>query len=165
MSEQQSSETILKNLAEGLIAKLGFVGSVRVSQKEDSLPPVWQIDITLPEGQHFLIGQHGMNLGALQHLIKILGRRALAEEGTLLVDVNNYFAEKRSFLEREAYQAAEEALKTGFAVTLKPMQPFERKIVHTALASNTAVITESVGKGDERRVLVRRREEEATESE
>jgi spoIIIJ-associated protein len=156
----EASRSALKTLTDEILGKLGFSGTVSVEEPE---PGRYGVSIELSSDQHFLIGQHGLNLGAFQHIVKLLSRKVLSPEETLsFVDVNRYFAEKREFLEREARKAAEETLSTGFSVTLKPMQAFERKIVHTVLASYEGVQSESIGKGEERRVLVRPRVEAAS---
>ncbi|OGI22086.1 MAG: hypothetical protein A2808_03615 [Candidatus Moranbacteria bacterium RIFCSPHIGHO2_01_FULL_55_24] len=144
----------LQQIAETLVEKLGFSGTISVREEEND-PESFFIDISLHTDQNFLIGQHGMNLAALQHILRLLCRKALGERVSLVVDVNGYLAEKRGFLESEAEKAAQEAIETGLSVTLRPMQAFERKVVHTILAKNDRILTESVGKGEERKVLVR----------
>jgi spoIIIJ-associated protein len=72
-----------------------------------------------------------------------------------VVDINQYFTEKKQLLEKEAKQALDEALQNNISVALRPMLPYERKIVHAYLSANESVITESVGSGEERKVMVR----------
>ena len=72
----------------------------------------------------------------------------------MVVDVNDYFIEKKSLLEKEAEKAAAEALKNNVSVALRPMLPYERKIVHSFLFTNPGVVTVSVGQGNTRRIMV-----------
>ena len=73
------------------------------------------------------------------------------------VDVNRYWKEKREHLRRDAEDAARECISTGRPVSLRAMLPYERKIVHAALAENERVETGSVGRGEERKVVVKPR--------
>lgn len=102
-----------------------------------------------------LIGQHGVALFSLQHLLQMIARRKSRETVDFSVDVNRYWKEKREHLRRDSEDAAREAVATGRPVSMRPMLPYERKIVHAALAGNDRVETGSVGKGEERKVVVK----------
>lgn len=151
MSEVQKDT--IKSIVEALITRMGFVASVTVTENEALNGYVCAVSVE--EGQNFLIGQYGMNLAALQHLTRILARKEVGEKLDIIVDVNDYFSEKRQLLEKEAQQALQEALQKNIAVALRPMLSYERKIVHAFLAQNESVMTESVGIGAERKVMVR----------
>lgn len=148
------SKTAIQNIVEELIARLGFVATVEVKSVGDA---GFLCAVRVTEGQNFLIGQYGMNLAALQHLVRVIARRKLEEKMEIIVDINDYFAEKKEIVEKEAAAALALALEKNILVTLRPMLPYERKIVHSFLSDNTAVMTESVGEGDERRVTIRPR--------
>lgn len=147
----------IEELVTDVVRRLGFEASVAV-HADEARPDGVHIRLSVSEGQHVLIGQHGLNLAALQHLLRLLCRKAAPDTPLLSVDINGYLEEKRGFLEREAREAAETALRTGFSVTLRPMPAFERRIIHTALADHPSVVTESAGTGEERKVLVRPKE-------
>ena len=141
-----------------LLQQMGFVAEVSVSEKaipEDRVE--YHCDIRVTEGQHLLIGQHGANLQALLHLLRLLTRSLLPERAVLSIDVNHYFAEKQSFLEQETMRAVKEVVETGLPLALRHMVAYERKLVHTLLATHPEVMTESVGSGEERKVLIRLR--------
>jgi len=147
-----------------LLQRLGFIAQVSVSEK--SLPEdrvEYHCDIQVAEGQHLLIGQHGANLQALLHLLRLLTRTSLPERAVLSIDLNHYFAEKKSFLEQETMRTVKEVVETGLPMALRPMVAYERKLVHTFLASHDRVMTESVGSGEERKVLIRLRGEKPLE--
>lgn len=150
MSREQ--QEIVRDIAKDLIEKMGFTSSVEVVPSPSSQELICSIQVV--DGQNFLIGQYGMNLAALQHLIRILVRRRLESKFDIIVDINNYYTEKKQLLEREAERAAEEALQKNISVTLRPMLPYERKIIHTFLLKKSSVSTESAGLGDERHVIV-----------
>lgn len=141
-----------------LLKQMGFLSEVSVSEK--ALPDdrvEYHCDIRVTEGQHLLIGQHGANLQALLHLLRLLTRTLLPERAVLSIDVNHYFAEKQSFLEQETMRVVRGVIETGLPIALRPMVAYERKLVHTLLASHPEVMTESVGSGEERKVLIRLR--------
>lgn len=150
-----------------LIQRIGFEADVKTGEEMAGDDKVrFHCEVTLREGQNLLIGQHGANVGALLHIVRLAVRKEMPENAILSLDVNRYFEEKRTFLEREAMQAVKEVEETGLPVTLRPMLSFERKMIHTLLADHPTVMTESVGSGEERKILIRRRatlpEEEAT---
>lgn len=122
-------------------------------------------DITVVDGQPLLIGQHGANLQALLHLLRVITRPLLPERSMLSLDVNHYFAEKKGFLEQEALRAVKEVLETGLPLSLRPMVAYERKLIHTLLADHPSVATESIGSGESRKVLIRLKGQEPTLSE
>lgn len=145
---------IIKNIVEELVNRMGFGAAVEVVENGNS-PESYICSVSVAEGQNFLIGQYGMNLAALQHLARIMARKQIGEKLDIIVDVNHYFAEKKQILEKEAKQALEEALQNNISVALRPMLSYERKIVHAFLSNNDSVETESVGVGEERKVMVR----------
>jgi spoIIIJ-associated protein len=148
--QKEIVETIIRELFE----KMGFSPLV-VEITETAVPlPSLYCAIQVADGQNFLIGQYGMNLSALQHLVRILARKTLEEKIEIIVDINDYFLEKKQLLEKEAEQALKEALQNNVSVKLRPMLPYERKIVHALLSTNESVVTESVGVGDARRVMI-----------
>ncbi|MDP2837931.1 MAG: R3H domain-containing nucleic acid-binding protein [Candidatus Moranbacteria bacterium] len=144
----------IKIITEGLIEKIGFTAIVEVKPQETT-PQSFLCSVRVDEGQNFLIGQYGTNLSALQHLVRILTRKKLGEKMDIIVDVNDYFLEKKQFLEKEAAQARQDVLEMSDSVVMRPMLPYERKVVHAFLSADQAVMTESVGQGEERRVVVR----------
>ncbi|MEI7749739.1 MAG: R3H domain-containing nucleic acid-binding protein [Candidatus Moraniibacteriota bacterium] len=102
-----------------------------------------------------LIGQHGVSLFSLQHLLQMIARRKFDGVSDFSVDVNRYWKEKRALLRRDAEEAAHDAVSTGRPVPMRPMFSYERKIVHAVLAENDRVETGSIGRGEERKVVVK----------
>lgn len=152
----------IKDILEEIIQRIGFTATIEVTEQAGS-PEGYFCAVKVTEGQNFLIGQYGMNLAALQHLIRVIARKQIGEKLDIIVDVNDYFSEKKELLEREAEQALEEALQNNISVALRPMLSYERKIVHAFLANNKNVITESVGEKEDRKVMVRPRPLESAE--
>ncbi len=149
----------LKNIISGLLEKMGFAATVEITTDVD-MPDTLLCSTQVDVDQNFLIGQYGVNLAAIQHIVRILARKQIDEKVNITVDINGYFADKRVLLEKEAAKATEEALQNNVSVALRPMLPYERKVVHSFLSQNPSVTTESIGKGTERKVLVRPRSTE-----
>lgn len=104
-----------------------------------------------------LIGRHGQTLDAIQELTRMVVGRRLDERVRLIVDVEDYRKRREARLEERGREAAERVLLTGTEEILEPMNPFERKIVHDAVATIEGVESSSRGEDPERAVVIRRR--------
>ena len=101
-----------------------------------------------------LIGRHGRTLESLQFMVSAITTRKVGFRYPLVVDVEGYKSRQRQKLEDIAYDAAEKAVEQGSSVKLRPMSPYERRIVHLALRGDESVETVSEGEGRARRVVV-----------
>lgn len=105
-----------------------------------------------------LIGHNGEILSALNHMVKKLAEKKKKEEVKLIdffVDVNDYQKKRVDALKTVAHMMAERARFFKSAVDVDPMTAFERKIVHSYLASQPDVVTESVGVGPGRHIVIK----------
>lgn len=150
--EKTRKQLIEETIAE-LLKKLDFEATLEVTELDDDLN-AFSCMARVEKDQNFLIGQYGANLAAVQHLVRVMLRKKIEEKISIVVDVNDYFLEKKTVLEKEAQKAAEEAIRNNTSVALRPMLPYERKIVHSFLAQNSNIATESIGNGEERKVMV-----------
>jgi spoIIIJ-associated protein len=100
-----------------------------------------------------LVGRDGEVLEALQELTRLAVHRETGERSRLMLDIGGFRARKRAELTKLGTSAAEEAKETGQPVKLDPMTPFERKVVHDAVAV-AGLRSESEGEEPERRVVV-----------
>ncbi len=102
-----------------------------------------------------LIGRRGETLGALQYLLNVVTRHHYGEANHVFsVDVEGYKSRRERSLVEMARRVAAEVRDTGDVITLEPMKPAERRIVHLTLSEEPGVTTESVGSGNERQVEV-----------
>lgn len=101
-----------------------------------------------------LIGRHGKTLDALQFLVSAITLRTLSIRYPVVIDVNGYKARQRVKLEGIANNAARKAVSQGRSIKLRPMTPYERRIVHIALRDDERVTTASEGEGSNRHVVV-----------
>ncbi|MFD0274969.1 protein jag [Kitasatospora sp. NPDC127111] len=100
-----------------------------------------------------LVGQDGEVLEALQELTRLAVHRETGERSRLMLDIAGFRARKRSELAALGAKAAEQAKSTGEQVKLRPMTPFERKVVHDAVAA-AGLRSESEGEEPQRCVVV-----------
>ncbi|WP_285391165.1 Jag family protein [Streptomyces sp. RKAG337] len=100
-----------------------------------------------------LVGRDGEVLEALQELTRLAVHRETGDRSRLMLDIGGFRARKRTELALLGAKAADEAKGTGQPVKLDPMTPFERKVVHDAVAA-AGLRSESEGEEPERRVVV-----------
>ena len=100
-----------------------------------------------------LVGRNGEVLEALQELTRLAVYRETGERSRLMLDIGGFRADKRSRLEKVAAEAVAEVRTSGERKALDPMTPFERKVVHDAVAA-AGLSSESEGEEPRRRVVV-----------
>ena len=100
-----------------------------------------------------LVGDDGEVLEALQELTRLAVQTAMGERSRLMLDVAGYRAGRRAELQQIAADAVAEVEKTGVAVRLEPMNPFERKVCHDVVAQ-AGLVSESAGSEPERCVVI-----------
>lgn len=101
-----------------------------------------------------LIGRHGTTLNALQFLISSITIRKIGHRYPVVVDIEGYKSRQRQRVESIAQSAANRAVQQNKNVKLRPMTPYERRIVHITLRDDSRVETASEGEGGGRHVVV-----------
>jgi spoIIIJ-associated protein len=101
-----------------------------------------------------LIGRRGQTLISLEYLLRLIVAHQLKERFPLSVDVEGYKERRRRSLQRLAQRLAQEVEDAGTSITLEPMPPSERKVVHLTLMNNPSVTTQSIGEGEDRKVII-----------
>lgn len=149
----EKTTIVIKETIEELLGKMGFSAKVDVSQEKEDSGVI--CNITTDTDSNFLIGQHGSNLQAIQHIARLVIRKRVEEKTRFILDVNSYRQQKNQSVIEQALSAAEEATTQRRAVVMKPMSTYERRIVHLELSKNSEVSTESIGEGEERKVVVK----------
>ena len=145
---------ITTDVLSNLMSKLGVsvVTNLKQARNEDLGGPVFEIE---GEDSGLLIGRRGETLRALQFLVKVLVGRRLEARANLMVDVEGYKERRYQSLTNLAQRVAQRVANSGHSITLEPMPPDERRIVHMALADHPNVTSESMGEGPGRQVVVR----------
>lgn len=101
-----------------------------------------------------LIGRHGKTLDALQFIVSMITVRTIGFRYPVIVDVEGYKNRQRQKLESIAHSSANRAASQHRKVGLRPMTPYERRIIHIALRDDDRVETVSEGEGRSRHVVV-----------
>ncbi len=145
---------IVENITRELFNRIGLEGDIRVSQKDEESVLV---EATCEDPQLF-IGERGQTLFEIAHILKALIRK---KTRTVLVrlalDINDYQKNKEQYLRELARTTADEVVLFKADKELPAMTPVDRRIVHLELAERQDVVSESVGEGPERRVVIRLR--------
>ena len=144
---EQESE-IAADYVEGLLDIADLDGDIDMDVEGDRAV-VSVVGVTLDE----LVGAHGEVLEALQELTRLAVLRQTGERSRLMLDVGGYRQQRRAELSEVGKNAAEEVRRTSTAKALDAMTPFERKIIHDAVAA-AGLRSESEGEEPDRRVVV-----------
>jgi len=140
--------------AEKLLAATDVEGEVSLKKVDEGDRPTVIVHIKT-EDSRLLIGEHGANLAAFQHVLRTMINKKLDSHLSLVVDVNDYREKKEEALGELAKRAISKVKATESLVILKPMSAFERRIIHTVIAKETGLMTESLGEEPNRRVVVK----------
>lgn len=132
------------------------LATVKHAQAEEVGGPVFSVD---GDDSGLLIGRKGETLRSLQFMVNFLSSVKLGARPNIVVDVAGYQDRRNKALTYLARNVAQRVTGTGRPITLEPMPPNERRIIHLALAENKQVTTESSGVGTSRQVVVRPRRE------
>lgn len=148
----------LDNIADTAIAALKDVlkyfnvGEITIDEYEGDEGELI-LDIT-GDDLAVLIGRHGKTLDALQFLISAITVRKIGFRFPVIIDVEGYKGRLRQKLETMARSAANRAATQHKSVKLRPMTPYERRIIHVALRDDPRVETGSEGEGSARHVVI-----------
>lgn len=136
---------------DGLLVKLGVEGKAVVvdTTEADHI----RIEIVGPD-MGPVIGRRGDTLDAIQYLASLVLNKTTEEHVRLTIDTENYRVKRAESLERLARKMAGKVIRYHKAMTLEPMNPYERRIIHSALQDYRGVTTHSTGTEPNRRVVI-----------
>jgi spoIIIJ-associated protein len=142
-------------MAKDVVEKLLFLMKIpaTVQLKEDEALSSATMDID-GEELGLLIGRRGQTLATLQYVVSLIVSRKLKSGVRINLDVAGYKQRRQEELHNLALRIAELVKSTRRAITLEPMSPSERRVVHLALRGDPEVITQSVGEEENRKVIV-----------
>jgi len=149
----RDQQNTIKNVVKDFFDQMGFPVEVGETKLDKD---VFLVNLESEEPQ-ILIGEQGQTLAEIQHLLRLILRRQIAEVFYLTLDVNGYKEKKTAYLEDLARTLADEVSLTGKEKELEPMPAQDRRVIHLALSQRPEVETESRGEEPNRRVIVRRR--------
>ena len=150
------SVMVASEVIESLIDLLDadVVLTLKQLHNEDLDGPIFEIE---GDDAGLLIGRKGETLNTFQFLVRYIVSHKLDDRVNLMIDVEGYQQRRHQSLENMARRVARRVSDTGRSITLEPMPPNERRIVHLALSDHPGVTTESTGFGDSRQVTVQLR--------
>jgi spoIIIJ-associated protein len=152
-ADVQAAVTVLEDLLE----LMGVEADVTPRSPETPGDGVGMIEAVLDvEGDDLgiLIGRRGQTLSSLQYVLNLVVSKQMNRRVAFGVDVDSYRRRREDALVSLAKRMAARVRGTGRSVTLEPMPPNERRIVHMALAEDPAVMTVSIGEGEARKVAI-----------
>lgn len=150
--EAAVGKVVLGELLERMSVRANIVVRRAYAGDERENAP-WILDVT-GANLNRLIGRRGETLAALQYITRLVTSRELQRRADIIVDVDSYKARRARSLYSLAQRMASEAVERHRTVTLEPMPPHERRIIHLALRGRKDVATKSVGEGEDRKVTI-----------
>jgi spoIIIJ-associated protein len=105
-----------------------------------------------------LIGRQGQTLSSFQYIVRLILAHRIKSQVPIIIDIEGYRERRYEALKALAERIADQVRARRAPFTLRPMPPFERRIVHLTLAEDPEVVTESIGVGEMRRVVIQPRE-------
>ncbi len=147
---QDEFEQKLVDFVAEVITKMGYEVTVEISFREDK-----KIGIKLTSSSSsILIGRKGKNLDALQLLVNVYAGHLGREDVRVILDTENYRVRREENLVHLAYNVADKVRSSHQSILLEPMNPFERRLIHTTLNDIPDVETISEGEGLYKQVRV-----------
>jgi len=151
-SPEPAEKDVIQVVTEVLDTLLGLLGvKGKVEVLSDDIPLAFDIE---GDDLGILIGRQGQTLACLEYITKLMVVGRLKTWMPLTVDVAGYKKRRRDSLQRLALHLAEQVKSRGHAITMEPMPADERRIIHLTLADNPDVTTQSIGEGENRKVVV-----------
>ncbi len=154
--EESTEAAVAMEVITTLLDKMNVEASVSLSETEpDDLTGETRSMIDI-RGQDMgvLIGPRGGTLNSLQYVARLMTGHRLRQRTTFIVDVEGYRARREEALASLAKRMADKAVRSSRPLTLEPMPPNERRIIHLTLRQDDRVRTESTGEGRRRKVRI-----------
>ncbi|MBC7258557.1 MAG: protein jag [Chloroflexi bacterium] len=156
-AEDEKVVAAAKETLETLLRLMGVKARVEVARNVE-LPGVDRVPFVLnvesDEDLGILIGRRAETLSALQYLTRLIVGHKTKMWSDFAVDVQQYRVRRGRALQNLAHRMAERVQETHRAVALEAMPPAERRIVHLALRDHPHVVTQSIGEGESRKVMI-----------
>lgn len=154
--EGPPEEEVADEIISSLLEKMQVDATINLRQSEpDDLTGEqrWIVDIT-GQDMGVLIGPRGETLNSLQYVARLMAGHLIRRRPSFIVDIEGYRARREQALARLAERMADKAVNSGHSMSLEPMPPNERRIIHITLREDDRVYTESIGEGRRRKVKI-----------
>lgn len=142
-------EKIAKNFLHEMFLAMNILVEIEIKYKDK------QMSINLSgEDMGILIGKRGQTLDSLQYLVNLVVNKGNAPYVSITLDTENYRQRRKDTLESLAFNLAKKVKQSGKSVVLEPMNPYERRIIHSTLQNDRFVTTYSEGEEPYRNVVI-----------
>lgn len=141
----------IENFLRDLISKMGTDCEISFTEDEEAV----SLDIDKSDDFKMLIGKSGETLESIQYILNIFARRNTSLEKRVYLDVNGYKKRKEEAVREMAMTFAKKAIKYKKVMRLRPMNAYERRIVHATLYNMKGVFTVSEGDEPYRKVVIK----------
>lgn len=156
LEDQDDDAKVGSEVLGELLEQMQISGKIVVRRAASTRPgeeAPWLLDIN-GQDMNLLIGRRGETLNSLQYITRLIVSRRLQRRANIIVDAGGYKSKRSGRLRQLAERMANQAIQQGRPVSLEPMPPNERRIIHLTLRDNPAVTTESTGEGTSRKVTI-----------
>lgn len=149
---KDNTEEVARNFLNDILNAMNVIAIINTNLEDNVL----KIEL---EGKDMgvLIGRRGETLDAIQYLISLVINKGKEKYIRVLLDTEDYRARREKTLQRLAERLAKKVVKTRRKVLLEPMNPYERRIIHSTLQNHPHVVTYSEGDEPYRKVVIRLR--------
>lgn len=143
----------IEQAAKNILNKMGVEHKIIIEEEPETI----YLNIESPDSA-LLIGWHGETLNSLEHLLKVIIQKEIGFEKQfpkLMLDISGYRKEQLDKLKDFVHTTAQKVIKYKRPEVLRPMNAYERRMVHVILKEIEEIVTESVGEEPNRRIMIR----------
>jgi len=144
-----SLNTQIAGFVQDVVSAMGITLSINVEETDEGT----RINLEGEDGG-VLVRRGGEGLQALQHIVATTFRKQLGEDNRIVIDCNGFRKDKDAELRQMARFIAEKARSSGAPQEMGPLNPYERRIVHLAIAEDPTVTSESIGDAFMKTVII-----------
>ncbi len=139
-----------KDYITAIYAQMGITLEIEVMRTKSGI----KMELTSQSKSGTIIGRRGETLDSIQYLASVVANKEAEHYSRLMLDSNGYREKRRKTLEQLAEKIARNVFRSGRATTLEPMNPYERRIIHSKIAEIEGVTSRSVGEDPYRKVII-----------
>jgi len=151
----KSKLEVVESVAGELLELMGV--TVKPDVFEDKKNEAIVVSLKTEDEAGLLIGRHGQTIESLQAAIGMLVKEKTGDWIRVIVNVGDWREKQEEYLKSLAVSAAERAKTTGEDQPLYNLTPSQRRVIHVALSEEPGIVTESIGEGEERYLVVKRK--------
>lgn len=150
LSDTELAE-LAKEVLRNLLISMHISADVQIRHDQEESKIVLDV---VGDNLGILIGRRGSTLSSLQYIVNLIVSRKLKTNARVMIDVEKYRERRFESLRSLAIRLADEVKSTKRPISLEPMPANERRIVHMALREDSGIMTQSVGQGEGRKVVI-----------